>query len=131
MALEATTYPNGGTKMADVLTVKDRDILHVMDVRIGAKRQQIGTAPDGGRHEMGGPIDPVPFAFVGPMCSVIDNHGGSAASDRREGFTEVKTGQLIEVEGIPGTWILLPPERYSGDWCKLRRVGPKPEGALV
>lgn len=115
-----------------ILKVKDRQILHVTDVKITARRQQIGTAPNGGRHEHGGPIDPVPFAFVGPMCSVIDNHGGSAASDRREGFIEVQTGQLIEVDGIEGTWVLEGPGRWNGDWCKLRRTEEtRPEGALV
>lgn len=80
---------------------------------------QVGDAPEGGRHECGGPIDPKPFAFLFPVAHVINNFGGTAKEYKN--VPALKIGETFKISGY-GKFEVLPQGQFSGDSVKIKEV---------
>lgn len=86
------------------------------------RRFGIGAMPAdmSGRQVTGGPLVPGPWAFAFGLCSVIDNHGGSAreAAEKRAAGTEhvVDFGDELVIDGHAYTVERIP---WSSEHVKL------------
>lgn len=87
-------------------------------------RHRVGHIAEGcsGRKETGGPLVPGPWAYTFELCSVIDNHGGSAAetTEARAAGTvlDISDGDLISVEGHVYR-VVFNPRGRCGEWIEL------------
>jgi len=65
----------------------------------------VGCVREGesGRQEHQGPLVPGPWAYAFPLCSVIDNYGGTGAEIAREraagNVIDAKLGDVLVVDG--------------------------------